>query len=71
MLIPPHVPWALSKHAGAGDSAGKAALPPAHTPPRLPSSIFTSPRGPPTRQRCNIVTSDYSSYPYLSSEQLC
>lgn len=36
MLIPPHVPWVLSKHAGAGDSAGKAALPPAHPPACLP-----------------------------------
>lgn len=29
MLIPPHVPWVLSKHAGAGDSAGRPALSPA------------------------------------------
>lgn len=36
MLIPPHVPWVLSKHAGAGDSAGKAAPPPAHPPACLP-----------------------------------
>lgn len=29
MLIPPHVPWVLSKHAEAGDSAGRPTLSPA------------------------------------------
>lgn len=55
MLIPPHVPWVLSKHAGAGDSAGKAALPPAHTPP--PAFLYfylpSWPTHPPALQYCD------------------
>lgn len=43
MLIPPHVPRVLSKHAGAGDSAGRPALPPC-----LPSFLSASSGGPPT-----------------------
>lgn len=43
MLIPPHVPRVLSKHAGAGDSAGRPALPPCP-----PSSLSASSGGPPT-----------------------
>lgn len=55
MLIPPHVPWVLSKHAGAGDSAGKAALPPAHPPP--PAFLYfylpSWPTHPPALQYCD------------------
>lgn len=39
MLIPPHVPWVLSKHARAGDSTGRPALPPACLSLPLPSLV--------------------------------
>lgn len=63
MLIPPHVPWVLSKHAGAGDSAGRPALPPARA-----SSLSASPGGPPTHT-ATASTSQCPS-PYLSPELL-
>lgn len=44
MLIPPHVPLVLSKHAGAGDSADGPALSPAC----LLLFFCASPGGPPT-----------------------
>lgn len=68
MLIPPHVPWVLSKHAGAGDSAGRPALPPA----RLPLSLSLPPlvAHPPTlqQQQHQQQASNRSSSPYLSSQ---
>lgn len=46
MLIPPHVPWVLSKHTRAGDSASRPALPPARL--SLPSPPLVA--HPPTLQ---------------------
>ena len=67
MLIPPHVPRVLSKHAGAGDSAGRPALPP------CPPSSLSASSGGPTHPRCSKQASKRatgSSSPYLSSESL-
>ena len=50
MLIPPHVPWVLSKHAGAGDSAGRPALPPC---PRFLSLCLP---WWPTHPHCNSIS---------------
>lgn len=70
MLIPPHVPWVLSKHAGAGDSAGKAALPPAHPPACLPLFLPPLVAHPPATAAILwratallILTCHQSSYP--------
>lgn len=65
MLIPPHVPWVLSKHVRAGDSAGRPALPPALPPAHLPLSLPLLVAHPPTTAPTN-----QSSSPYLSSKPL-
>lgn len=43
MLIPPHVPWVLSKHTKAGDSASRPALPPARLSLSLPPLVAHPP----------------------------
>lgn len=60
MLIPPHVPWALSKHAGLVTA-------PVGPPFLLPAvfSLSASPGGPPTH---TATASHQSSPPYLSAE---
>lgn len=67
MLIPPHVPLVLSKHAGAGDSADRPG-----PFSRLPSSLLLCLPWWPTHPRCGSSEQPAPAPPYLSPEpQTC